>query len=90
MLATQETFRAMTGQVMELAGDTCDGRLAMVHEGGYSEFHVPFCGHAVIAEMAGSSIDAPDPFAASLELRQPSARFDAFVDELIAEMVDAL
>ena len=90
MMATAETFRAMTRQVMELAGDICGGRLAMVHEGGYSEVYVPFCGHAVIAEMAGSSIDAPDPFAATLKLRQPGARFDAFLDGLIDEMRAAL
>ncbi len=90
MLASVETFRIMTRQVMDLAEDICDGRLVMAHEGGYSEMYVPFCGHAVLAEMAESSIDAPDPFAATLAARQPSPRFDAFVESLIDEMADAL
>ena len=90
MLASVETFRAMTKSVMALADEVCEGRLIMVHEGGYSEMYVPFCGHAVLAEMARSSIDAPDPFAATLAARQPSERFDGFVEGLIGEMVGAL
>ena len=31
----------------------CDGRLVMVHEGGYSESYVPYCGLAVLEEMSG-------------------------------------
>ncbi|MEM7471234.1 MAG: class II histone deacetylase [Pseudomonadota bacterium] len=72
MLATQDTFRAMTEQVMEAADDLCDGRLVMVHEGGYSEAYVPFCGHATLAQMSGSAITAPDPFGENFMLRQPS------------------
>ncbi|MEM6408505.1 MAG: class II histone deacetylase [Pseudomonadota bacterium] len=72
MLATQETFRMMTAQVMEAADDLCDGRLMMAHEGGYSETYVPFCGHAVLAEMSGSPVIAPDPFGETFTLRQPS------------------
>jgi acetoin utilization deacetylase AcuC-like enzyme len=90
MMATAETFRAMTRQVMDLADDICGGRLVMVHEGGYSEVYVPFCGHAVLAEMSGSAIDAPDPFAERLRDRQPAPRFDAYVGDLLSEMADAL
>ncbi|MGR3514390.1 MAG: class II histone deacetylase [Paracoccaceae bacterium] len=90
MLASAETFRAMTAQVIDLAADICDGRLMMAHEGGYSEVYVPFCGHAVLQEMSGSAITAEDPFAATLVARQPSPRFDAFVDGLIDEMAAAL
>jgi acetoin utilization deacetylase AcuC-like enzyme len=90
MLATAETFQMMTRQVMALADDICDGKLVMVHEGGYSETYVPFCGHNVLQEMSGSKITAPDPFAEVFPLRQPDARFDAFVDGVIGEMVAAL
>ena len=37
MLATADTFRQMTALVRQAATDLCDGRLVMVHEGGYSE-----------------------------------------------------
>lgn len=61
MLLNSAAFAAMTGQVRDLAERICDGRLVMVHEGGYSEGYVPLCGHAVIAELAGSAIRVPDP-----------------------------
>jgi acetoin utilization deacetylase AcuC-like enzyme len=80
MLATAATFRAMTGQIMAAAADLCDGRLVLVHEGGYSEVYVPFCGHAVLEELSGSPVTAPDPLATTLDLRQPDSRFDTFLD----------
>lgn len=90
MLATQETFREMTRAVMALAGDVCDGRVVMVHEGGYSEMHVPFLGHAVLEEMSGSDIRAVDPFAETLARRQPAAGFDTWLDGYLAEMAGAM
>ncbi|TCL08847.1 acetoin utilization deacetylase AcuC-like enzyme [Shimia isoporae] len=88
MLATADTFRQMTKQVMASAQAMCDGKLVLVHEGGYSEAYVPFCGHAVIEELSGSAITADDPMAASLATRQPNARVEAFFAELIDEMAD--
>ncbi|MDJ0637551.1 MAG: class II histone deacetylase [Paracoccaceae bacterium] len=90
MMASAETFQAMTRQVMDLANEVCDGKLMMAHEGGYSEVYVPFCGHAVLQEMSGSAIEAPDPFAETLRIRQPSSRFDDYVGELLSEMKAAL
>ena len=90
MLATADTFAAMTDRVIALADDVCDGRLMMTHEGGYSETYVPFCGHAVLERMSGSKIHVPDPFDGVFDLRQPDAAFDAFVDGLIADMAASL
>ncbi len=88
MLATSETFRAMTARVKEAAENLCGGKLVLVHEGGYSEVYVPFCGHAVLEEMSGSTVTAPDPFAETFAARQPNARlqrvYDDWVDELAA------
>lgn len=88
MFCTAETFRQMTARIKTAAETLCQGRLVLVHEGGYSEVHVPFCGHAVIEELSGSPIRAPDPLATTLEKRQPSARFDAFargwIDDIAA------
>ncbi len=88
MMATAETFAAMTKQVMRLADDICDGRVVCVHEGGYSEAYVPFCGHAVMTELAQSDIAAPDPMEATLRTRQPNTRTQAFYAELIREMAE--
>lgn len=79
MLATAETFRALTARVMDAADRLCDGRLVLVHEGGYSEVYVPFCGHAVLEQLSAAPVSAPDPLAETLAKRQPDARFDAFV-----------
>ena len=78
MLATPDTFRAMTARLVAVADEVCGGRIAMAHEGGYSELHVPFCGHAVIAELAGSEVEAPDPLASRLASQQPTERLQAF------------
>ncbi|RVV99162.1 class II histone deacetylase [Mesobaculum littorinae] len=83
MLATADTFGALTRRTKAAAQDLCGGRLVLVHEGGYSEVHVPFCGHAAIAALAGSEIEAPDPLAATLAARQPGPAFDAFLDAQI-------
>ncbi|SFL25024.1 class II histone deacetylase [Shimia haliotis] len=88
MMATADTFRQMTKQVMGAAQTLCDGKLVLVHEGGYSEAYVPFCGHAVIEELSGSAITAEDPMALSLATRQPNARVQAFFAELVDEMAD--
>ena len=83
MLATADTFRQMTRRVMQAAERLCDGRLVLVHEGGYSEVYVPFCGHAVLEELSRAPVTAPDPMADTLAKRQPDARFDAFVTDWI-------
>ncbi|MEX0281748.1 MAG: class II histone deacetylase, partial [Arenibacterium sp.] len=90
MLMTPETFRALTERVMSAADSLCGGRLVLVHEGGYSEIYVPFCGHATIATLAGSTIDAPDPLAVNIAARQPSKAVETFQLGLIDEMALAL
>jgi acetoin utilization deacetylase AcuC-like enzyme len=80
----------MTRLTMQLAADICGGRLVLVHEGGYSELHVPFCGHAVLEELSGSPVTAPDPLGETIALRQPSPAFESFLSARIAEMDAAL
>ncbi|MEO0653727.1 MAG: class II histone deacetylase [Pseudomonadota bacterium] len=89
MLASAETFRLMTRQIKTAAADLCDGRLTLVHEGGYSELYAPFCGHAVIEELSGSAIRAADPLAATVAQRQPGPAFDAFVSAQITALAEA-
>ncbi|MGR3466627.1 MAG: class II histone deacetylase [Shimia sp.] len=84
-LATADTFRHMTRQIMATAKAT-GAKLALVHEGGYSEVYVPFCAHAVLEELTGSAVTAEDPFAATFAARQPGPAFDAFIDHWLAEL----
>ena len=88
MLASADTFRQMTWRIKSIANDICGGRLVMAHEGGYSEVHVPFCGHAVIAEMAGSEIDAGDPLDARMKANEPNAKVRAFHRLLVDELAE--
>lgn len=90
MQATAETFADLTRRIKALAGRLCDGKLVLVHEGGYSEAYVPFCGHATIAALAGSDITLPDPFGDAMTIRQPSASFDSFLRQSIDDMAAKL
>ena len=91
MLATSDTFRQMTLRLKDAAARLCSGKLVLVHEGGYSEVYVPFCGHAAIEALSGSAITVADPFGTTFRARQPSARFDAFlraeIDRMAAELL---
>lgn len=87
MLCTVETFGEMTARVKAAAERLCDGRLLMVHEGGYSEVYVPFCGHRVIEVLSGSSRTAGDPMADTVATRQPNSMACAFHSGLIGGMV---
>ncbi|MBJ6371329.1 class II histone deacetylase [Sedimentitalea arenosa] len=90
MLATADTFRQMTLRMMDAARDLCGERLVLVHEGGYSEMYVPFCGHATLEALSGSAITAPDPMAQTFAVRQPSERFDTFLREVVRDAAQQL
>ena len=86
MMATAETFGNITAAIKRSATELCDGRLVLVHEGGYSEVYVPFCGHATIAALSGSSIVATDPFASTFAQRQPTERFQTFLNDWLDQL----
>ena len=84
MLLEAEDFSWMTAQLMALT----DGKIVLVHEGGYSEAHVPFCGHAVMACLSGSEIAAPDPLSARIKGQQPRAEFNLLQEKYLQEIAD--
>ena len=90
MLLSAESFRKMTEFVKDLAAGLCDGRLVMIHEGGYSEAYVPFCGHAVVESLAGCDTEVVDPMRELFELQQPgeaATRFHrSWIDDLRREL----
>ena len=55
MIVSSDGYREMTRLLMDAADRLCNGKIVMVHEGGYSESYVPYCGLAVIEEMSGDT-----------------------------------
>ena len=90
MLAHSDTFRAMTERVKRAAEELCGGRLVVVHEGGYSEAHAPFCGHAIVEALADVASPVVDPALTVHKAQQPGARVSAFHRALIDEWADAI
>ncbi|MWV29044.1 class II histone deacetylase [Aurantiacibacter rhizosphaerae] len=84
-----ESYRAMTRAMVEAAQTLCGGRLVGVHEGGYAEAYVPFCGHALVEALADESCGVEDPFLELALQWQPEPRFDALQSQIIDEIAAA-
>jgi acetoin utilization deacetylase AcuC-like enzyme len=65
MMLHSDSFRTLTRSILDVATDLCEDRLVMCHEGGYSAVYVPFCGLAVVEELAGHRTQVVDPFLAA-------------------------
>ncbi len=50
----------------------------MVHEGGYAESYVPFCGLAVMEQLSGVRTEVQDPLLAFIQQQQPRDAFNRF------------
>jgi acetoin utilization deacetylase AcuC-like enzyme len=90
-LVTSRGFRGMTEQVLQVAAEVCDGRVAMVQEGGYSPIYVPFCGHAVIETPAGVKVldHALFPVVGQMTGHGLAQHQKALVDEVAALVLPA-
>jgi acetoin utilization deacetylase AcuC-like enzyme len=62
MQLTSDGFRTLTRLLMDVAAETCGGRLVLCHEGGYSKAYAPFCGLAIVEELSGVATGVEDPF----------------------------
>lgn len=61
-LLHSDAFRRLTELTLDVAAEVCEGRVAMLHEGGYSAAYVPFCGLAVVEALSGVRTEVVDPF----------------------------
>lgn len=89
-LLHSDTFRTMTERMVALADELCAGRLAVIHEGGYAEAYVPFCGLAVLEALAGKRSAVIDPELDFFAAQQPDARVLEFHRAWIEDMRLAL
>lgn len=62
MMMNSSAYRKLARILIDAASELCGGRLVMTHEGGYSEMYVPYCGLAVIEELAGHRTGVEDPW----------------------------
>ncbi len=78
MLLHSDSYREMTRLVREAAERLCQGKLVLVHEGGYAEAYVPFCGLATIEALSDVRTPVVDPLLDMLVAQQPDADSLAF------------
>lgn len=86
MLLHSDSYRRLTDLMVETAGKLCGGRLVAVHEGGYAEAYVPYCGVAIVESMSGLASDVVDPELDFFSAWQPDDRMLAFHRQLIADL----
>jgi acetoin utilization deacetylase AcuC-like enzyme len=90
MSLTSETYRELTRLMLDAATRLCRGKLVLIHEGGYSEAYVPFCGHAIVEELCGVRTHVVDPELGMFDLMQPDARLVDFQRSWIADLATTL
>jgi acetoin utilization deacetylase AcuC-like enzyme len=81
MNLTYDGFKVITRIVQEIADQHCDGRLALVLEGGYNLNSLARGVHAVLEVLAGG--DAPEVFETGIREAATAAEFhrSAFSDD---------
>jgi len=90
MSLTSETYRELTRLMLDAARRLCGGKLVLIHEGGYAEAYVPFCGHAIVEELCGVRTDVVDPGLEMFTAMQPDARANDFQLRWIADLAATL
>ncbi len=81
-----DSYREMIRLMREAAERLCGGKLLAVHEGGYSEAYVPFCGLATIEEMSGHRTEVIDPLLDFIILQQPGEKTQASQDNWVDDL----
>ncbi|MDF0605000.1 class II histone deacetylase [Neisseriaceae bacterium TC5R-5] len=79
-----DSYRQMTAKLMQVADKVCQGKLAMFHEGGYSEAYAPYCGLAVLEQLSGVRTTIADPYLSAWQA-QPGQALQAHQQAVISE-----
>lgn len=83
MTVTARAYGQIATALVELAEETCAGRIVFSHEGGYSPVYVPYCGLAVLEAMSGYATNVADPYSMSFD-DSPAHPLQPWQDEIIA------
>jgi acetoin utilization deacetylase AcuC-like enzyme len=74
---TMAGFHGLASRTRKLADRYCQGRLALVQEGGYAVSYAALCLHATLEGAMGGELSLSDPLA---YLPEPTDRLDAVID----------
>jgi acetoin utilization deacetylase AcuC-like enzyme len=77
---TADTYREVMKIAMQLANDSCRGKLVITLEGGYSLEALPRCILSVLSQLSGIKVEVKDP------QPSPDERVKDYVDRLIKEV----
>lgn len=75
MSLTTAAYRAMTNIVRDVAEETCEGRLVVAQEGGYSDWYAPYCSAAIaegLCDGIGGTQPVNEPYGPRAESMPPS------------------
>jgi len=85
MMMTMAGFRDLSGLMLDLAREVCDGRLVMLQEGGYSVAYVPYCTVSALEPLLGVDLGIVDLYATSSELERSATIFARATREALTE-----
>ena len=84
-MMTMAGFREIAARTVQLADEVCDGRLALLQEGGYSASYVPYCTAAAIEPLLGADLGIVDLYAGSSEVERAMTVFSDETSAAIAK-----
>lgn len=90
MFLHSASYKEMTRKLQALADKVCQGKLVMVHEGGYAESYVPFCGVGVMESLLGWESSVEDPLLGFLITQQPNEAINQFYKSWVDQLRDIL
>ena len=88
MMLYSNSYREMTHLMKESAAEMCNNRLVVVHEGGYSESYVPFCGLALMEELSGEKTEIVDPYLEGQESLKSNPLFNDLQKQILDKMAE--
>jgi acetoin utilization deacetylase AcuC-like enzyme len=85
MMVTQAGFRTMSNLMLGLAEETCEGRLVMLQEGGYSAVYVPYCTIAAVEPLLGIDQGVVDLYPGTAEVERSETIFTQETKDALIE-----
>jgi len=88
MVVTTEGFRTLTRMIAEVAREFTGGRMVVLHEGGYAPTYAPYCGLAIIEELAGVRSGMAEPMSAFSAALRPTWDYGRDAQDAVAAIIE--